>query len=82
MAVIDILQKIRQESEHLLGQLDAGASRIYEITTSGTIVERTQQMRAFYALIVRQLGEALPLLARDGMQAGIENQRDNRKCEH
>ena len=68
MAVIDILQKIREESEHLLGQLDSGASRIYEITTSGTIVERTQQLRGFYELIVQQLGEALPLLAAGGMQ--------------
>ena len=68
MVVIDILQKIREESEHLLGQLDSGSSRIYEITTSGTIVERTQQLRGFYELIVRQLAEALPLLAAGGIQ--------------
>lgn len=62
MVVIDILQKIRAESEHLLGQLDSGSSRIYEITTSGTIVERTQQLRSFYELLLRQLGQAIQLL--------------------
>lgn len=66
MVVIDILQKIREESEHLLGQLDSGSSRIYEITTTGTIVERTQQLRGFYERIVGQLEQAIPLLAAGG----------------
>ncbi|HEX4049463.1 MAG TPA: hypothetical protein VHY19_01095 [Steroidobacteraceae bacterium] len=62
MAVIDILQKIREESERLLGELDSSSSRIYEITTAGTIVERTHQLRTFYGFIVRQLGHAIELL--------------------
>ncbi|HTT05741.1 MAG TPA: hypothetical protein VMF64_10665 [Steroidobacteraceae bacterium] len=62
MVVMQILQKIRQESEQLCGQLDSGSSRLYEITTAGTIVERTQQMRSFYGFIVQQLGHAIELL--------------------
>jgi hypothetical protein len=62
MVVIDILQKIRDESEQVLGQLDSSSSRIYEITTSGTIVERTHQLRSFYELLLRQLGQAIHLV--------------------
>lgn len=62
MVVIQILQTIRAESEQLCGQLDSGSSRLYEITTGGSIVERTQQMRSFYDFIVRQLGQAIELL--------------------
>ena len=62
MVVIEILQKTREESARLMAQIDSGASRLYEITTAGTIVERTHQMRSFYALVVEQLGEAIHLL--------------------
>jgi len=62
MVVIEILQKIREESERLMIQIDSGSARLYEITTAGTIVERTHQMRTFYALMVAQLGQAIHLL--------------------
>ena len=65
MIVIGLLQKIYQESERLLGQLDSGSSRIYEITTAGTIVERTHQLRSFYEFIVQSAGQAIRLLGAD-----------------
>jgi hypothetical protein len=68
MAVIEILQKIREESERLLAQLDSGSSRFYEITTAGTIVEQTHQLRGFYQSIVQQLGHAIHVLDAGGTQ--------------
>lgn len=65
MAAIEILQNIYEESERLLGQLDSDSSRIYEITTAGTIVERTHQLRSFYGLIVQHVGQAIRLLGAD-----------------
>jgi hypothetical protein len=62
MGAIEFLQKIREESEQLFGQLDSGSSRIYEISTAGTIVERTQQLRSFYELVGRQLEQAIRAL--------------------
>jgi hypothetical protein len=62
MVVIQILQKIRDETGQLCAQLDSGSSRLYEITTAGSIVERTQQMRSFYGVILQQLGQAIELI--------------------
>lgn len=62
MGAIEFLQRIREESERLFGQLESGASRVYEISTAGTIVERTQQLRSFHELIGRQLEQAIRAL--------------------
>jgi len=66
MAVIEILQKIRGEVERMLGQLNSGSSRFYEITTAGTIVERTHQLRDFYEFVARHLEQAASLLGAGG----------------
>jgi len=66
MVVIEILQKIRTEAERLLQPLTSGSSRIYEITTTGTIVERTDQLRDFYELTARRLGQVIELLSAKG----------------
>ena len=68
MVVIDILQKIQSEAERLLGQVSSGSSRIYEISTAGTIVERTHQQRDFYEFVARQLDHAITLLRAMGHQ--------------
>jgi hypothetical protein len=62
MGAIEFLQNIREESERLFAQLEAGSSRIYEISTAGTIVERTQQLRSFYELIGQQLEQVIRTL--------------------
>lgn len=71
MVVIDILQRLRTEAEGLLGHLNSGSSRIYEITTSGSIVERTSQLREFHESLAQQLARALDLL-RIGDTRGTE----------
>ncbi len=62
MVVIDILQKVKKETEGLLGQLNSGSSRIYEISTTGTIVERTDQLRNFYEFVALQIEQVIALL--------------------
>ena len=62
MAVIEILQKLRAEAENLLGHLNSGSSRIYEITTSGSIIERTAQLREFHESIAQQIARVVDLL--------------------
>ncbi len=69
MVGIAILQKIQAEADRHLGQLRSGASRVYEISTAGTIVERTHQVRDFYELVARQLEHVIGLL-RAGAGAG------------
>jgi hypothetical protein len=66
MVVIDILQTLRTDAESLLGHLDSGASRIYEITTAGAIVERTGQLRELRESVAQQLARALELLRAAG----------------
>jgi hypothetical protein len=67
---IDTLQKVKAESERLLTQLSSSSSRLYEISTTGTIVERTQQLRDFYEFVARHLGEVLHRLSAGGGAAG------------
>jgi hypothetical protein len=62
MLAIDILQEIRTEAEQLLAKLDSKASRIYEITTVGTIVERTAPMQLYYRNIIEKLQCVIDLL--------------------
>ncbi|HEX4023646.1 MAG TPA: hypothetical protein VHX52_02915 [Steroidobacteraceae bacterium] len=64
MTVIEILQSLKLEAERLLAPLDAGAARIYEISTTGALVERTVQMREFYQNLCRQLQRGIELLHR------------------
>jgi len=62
MVVINILQKIQVEAEKHLGQLNSSSSRVYEISTGGTIVERTHQLRDFYGFVSQQLEHAIKSL--------------------
>lgn len=62
MVAVDILQKIQAEAEKLLGQLNSSSSRFYEISSAGSIVERTQELRDFYAFIGSQLEHVVTLL--------------------
>lgn len=67
MIVIDILRNVKCETERHLEQLNSSSSRVYEISTSGTIVERTTQLRDFYQFIARQLQNIIDLLTAAGM---------------
>jgi hypothetical protein len=62
MQAIEVLQEIRIETEQFLEQLDSGASRLYEISTAGTIVERTVPMRRYYRDILQRLQRVMELL--------------------
>ena len=64
MTVLDILQKINKETERLLEQLNSGASRMYEISTAGTIVERTAHLRDYYSGVIQQLQRVIETLRR------------------
>lgn len=63
MSVIEILQKIMTDTQRLLTQLDIGASRQYEISTTGTISERTTQMREYYLDVVQQVQRVIDILS-------------------
>lgn len=62
MPVIDILQKIKVETERLLVDLHNSATRVYEISAGGTIVERTAQLQDYYASVRDQLQRVIDLL--------------------
>jgi HPt (histidine-containing phosphotransfer) domain-containing protein len=59
---IAILQKLKSEVEQLLAQLNSSASRLYEISTTGNIVERTMQVRERGQNLIEQLQQAIDLL--------------------
>jgi HPt (histidine-containing phosphotransfer) domain-containing protein len=59
---IAILQKLKSEVEQLLAQLNSNASRLYEISTTGNIVERTIQVRERGQNLIEQLQQAIDLL--------------------
>ena len=63
MSVIEILQKIMTDTQRLLTQLDISASRQYEISTTGTISERTTQMREYYLDVVQQVQRVIDILS-------------------
>ena len=64
MSVIDMLQKIKNEMERLLEQLNSEALRIYEISTAGAIVERTAYLRDYYSGVTDQLQRVIEMLRR------------------
>jgi hypothetical protein len=55
MTAIQILQKIKADTEKLMPQVSEGSSRLYEISTNGTITERTAHVRAHFRRISRLL---------------------------
>jgi hypothetical protein len=59
---IAVLQKLKSEAEQLLAQLNSSASRLYEISTAGNIVERTLQVREHCQHLIEQLQQAMELL--------------------
>jgi hypothetical protein len=62
MSPIAILQGICTETEQLLARLDAGAARLYEITTEGAITERTPAARRYYRDIIGNLRRVIEQL--------------------
>jgi len=64
MGVIEILLKIKSETDRLRSHLEASSARFYEISTCGTIVERTVQLHDYYATVQEQLQRAIELLRR------------------
>ena len=61
-AAIAILQKLKSELEQRLAQLNASASRLYEISTTGNIVERTAQVRERCQNLIEQLQQVIDLV--------------------
>lgn len=61
-AAIAILQALKSEIEQLLAQLNSSASRLYEISTTGNIVERTIQVRERCQSLGAQLQQVIELL--------------------
>jgi hypothetical protein len=61
-AAIAILQTLKSEIEQLLAQLNSSASRLYEISTTGSIVERTIQVRERCQSLSEQLQRVIDLL--------------------
>ncbi len=61
---IDILRELHTETEQLLAQLESGAARLYEITTEGTITERTPAVRLYYRNVIRNLQSIIDSLHR------------------
>jgi len=64
MTVIEILQRLKLDAEQLLEPLSAGSTRVYEISTTGALIERTVQMREYYQNLCRQLQRGIDLLRR------------------
>ncbi len=62
MTVIEILQKIKADTEQLLVRLNTSGSRLYEISTTGTIVECTAQMREQYEGVCQRLQRVIEML--------------------
>ena len=53
MTAIQILQKVKADTEKLMPQVMEGSSRLYEISTNGTITERTAHMRTHVRRVSR-----------------------------
>ncbi|MGH8142180.1 MAG: hypothetical protein ACREU2_06660 [Steroidobacteraceae bacterium] len=64
MSVIQALQKMKAETEALMPRLRSGSSRLYEISTNGTITERTTQMRSYFRRHPRLLQRLIDRLSK------------------
>jgi len=64
MPVTEILQGLKDDAERLLEPLSAGSARLYEISTTGALIERTAQMREYYENLCQQLQRGIDLLRR------------------
>jgi hypothetical protein len=64
MNVVEILQRIQTDTEQQLLRLNMGGSRMYEISTAGTIVEQTAQLREYYESVRQRVQHVLETMNR------------------
>lgn len=59
MALVDILQHMKADTERFLHRLNNGESRLYEISSGGAIVERTHEFREHHEGLLQRLQRAI-----------------------
>ncbi|MGH8144231.1 MAG: hypothetical protein ACREU2_17165 [Steroidobacteraceae bacterium] len=64
MTAVETLQRIQTDTEHQLLRLNMNGSRMYEISTTGTIVEQTAQLREYYESVRQRLQHVIETLKR------------------